>query len=112
MNWNKLNSIAQINEIDNYSNQNNVLIFKHSTRCSISITALGRLERNWKEQDDQAIKPYYLDLLENRAVSNHIAEHYELQHESPQVLIISKGKLVYHESHSNIRYEDIINFKY
>ena len=68
----------------------------------------NRLESNWKEEFSQEIKPFFLDLLSFRKISNEIAARYDVVHESPQVLIISKGKAVYNESHSGIRLSEIL----
>jgi bacillithiol system protein YtxJ len=106
MNWNKLITIEQLGAIDSESNSTVVLLFKHSTSCSISSTALNRLERKW--QNDIAIKPYYLDLLAHRDVSNDIARRYNIEHQSPQVLVISNGKCIYTNSHFGISYEEIL----
>lgn len=108
MNWNVLDQISQINTINEESKYMPVMLFKHSTRCSISDLALNRIESNWKEGDNGCIKPYYLDLITNRDISDFIAEAYNIEHQSPQVLVILNGQCVYHESHTNIRYADII----
>lgn len=110
MNWNLLNSSDQLNLIDTISETVNVLILKHSTRCSISIAALGRIERKWVDEiDSKTLKPYYLDLLNYRTVSNLIASHYNIEHQSPQILIIKKGKCIYSKTHMNITYENILS---
>jgi bacillithiol system protein YtxJ len=106
MNWNKLITLEQLDTIDAESNSTLILLFKHSTSCSISSTALNRIERKW--QNDIAIKPYYLDLLAHRDVSNEIEKRYHIQHQSPQVLVINKGKCVYTSSHSGISYEELL----
>jgi bacillithiol system protein YtxJ len=84
-----------------------VLIFKHSTRCSISSTALNRLERAWRPEDaGHAV--WYLDLLRYRPISNAIAERYGIQHESPQVLVIRAGRCVYDASHTAITHAEVV----
>jgi bacillithiol system protein YtxJ len=108
MNWNKLNDISDLDAINNLSKEKKILLFKHSTRCSISSAALNRLERNWKEEDSQKLIPYYLDLLNFRDVSNAIAQIYGVEHQSPQVLVIKDGKCIYTETHYGISYEDLI----
>jgi bacillithiol system protein YtxJ len=108
MNWNALDNIAELDAINEESKSTPVLLFKHSTRCSISSMALNRIESNWKDADNQLIKPYYLDLIAHRDISNQIAEQYGIEHQSPQALVISKGECIYHESHTNIRYADIM----
>ena len=101
MNWTNLTELAQIEEIVTQSSQQPILIFKHSTSCSISSMAKSRVERQWNF-DAEAIKPYYLDLIANRAVSNAVAEHFGIQHQSPQVLLIKDGACVYNASHTAI----------
>jgi bacillithiol system protein YtxJ len=109
MKWSELRSANQIDLIRKESKENPVLIFKYSSRCSISRMALDRLERNWNESDMQMVKPYFLDLITYRNVSNQIAEVFEVEHESPQVLIIDNEKSVYDQSHMAIHYESIKN---
>src|ERR1700733_5541248 len=107
MNWNELESIETLKKKNEFSKTSDVLIFKHSTRCSVSAMALNRLERNWKDSETKNIKPYFLDLIAHRDVSNRIAELYHVPHESPQALLISKGKCIYNASHSDISYTDL-----
>jgi bacillithiol system protein YtxJ len=108
MKWNELTDLKQLALIDEESRSHPVLILKHSTRCSISSLALNRIESNWKEEFGDRLKPYYLDLLKHRDVSNAIASRYGVEHESPQVLVISDGKCIYTESHNGIRLQEIL----
>lgn len=108
MNWNKLTTAAQIDEIKALSAQKPVFIFKHSTSCSISSMSLNRLQRNWKDEDADKMTPYYLDLLAYRALSNQVATEFGVPHESPQVIVIHGGKAVYHESHYGISYATLM----
>jgi bacillithiol system protein YtxJ len=107
MNWNPISELAQLEDIQKESHQHPVLIFKHSTRCSISATALGRLERQWQQTEVGDLKPYYLDLIAYRPISNHVAEQFGVWHESPQVLLIRNGASVYNASHYDISFESI-----
>lgn len=59
MNWNKLTEATQIEEIKRLSYEKPVLIFKHSTRCSVSSMSLDRLLRNWKVADQEKVTPYF-----------------------------------------------------
>lgn len=106
MNWNQLTSKEQLDIIKEESKTQKVLIFKHSTRCSISSMAKNRLEREWKI-GEEALKPYYLDLIAFRDVSNNIAEQFNVPHQSPQVLVIDNGNCIYDTSHMGIRYGEL-----
>ena len=105
MNWNTLTTIEQLQTIDTESATQPIMLFKHSTRCSISSAALARLERGWKEA---GVKPYYVDLLVYRDLSNAIATKYGIVHQSPQVLVIKNGQAIYNESHMGIDVEELL----
>ncbi|HNI43598.1 MAG TPA: bacillithiol system redox-active protein YtxJ [Chitinophagales bacterium] len=106
--WKSLTDMAQVDTIrEEESYHVPCLIFKHSTRCSISTTAKARLERTWQLAPHH-VHTYYLDLLNHRPISNHIVETFGVQHESPQVLLIIKGECVYDESHNAISANDIL----
>ncbi len=102
MNWNKLTSEAQLDTIKEESVKRPVMIFKHSTSCSISHMALSRMERNWNDQ--LGVKAYYLDLLANKPLSNKIEHDFGVEHESPQVLLIKNGTCIYDASHMSISF--------
>jgi bacillithiol system protein YtxJ len=100
INWLALTSVSQLDEIEDASNSKLVVLFKHSTRCSISRMALRQFENDFESNDQ--ILPYYLDLLNHRDISNEIASKFSVVHQSPQLLIISKEKCIYNASHSDI----------
>ena len=100
INWIPLTDLGQLNEIMTLSNEKPVVIFKHSTRCIVSRTALKQFENEF-DLDDK-VDAYFLDLLEHRAISNEIASRFGVYHQSPQLLLIKDGKSVYDVSHSDI----------
>lgn len=104
--WNNLTPEISLDEIDRLSQEKHVLLFKHSTRCSVSVMAKNSLDRDW-DIDKEELSLFYLDLLQYRPISNEIAERYGITHESPQVLLIKNGKCIYHTSHSNISVREI-----
>ena len=108
MDWNILENLSQLDEIKQKSGEKPVLIFKHSTRCSISGMAWDRLKRNWKKEDSEKVTPYFLDLIRHREISNQIEKEFSVYHESPQVILVKSGKAVYDNSHMGISYADIM----
>ncbi|CAL1517127.1 bacillithiol system redox-active protein YtxJ [Chitinophaga sp. MM2321] len=104
MNWKTLTSEDQLQEINTVSAHQPVVIFKHSTRCSISSMAKARLER---ATAPEGLTFYYLDLIAHRDISGKVAHSYNVEHESPQILLIHNGVCVYDESHNGIRMEEI-----
>ncbi|MEM7101868.1 MAG: bacillithiol system redox-active protein YtxJ [Bacteroidota bacterium] len=104
--WKTLDSEEQLKAIIKQSFEKPVAIFKHSTRCSISTMAMNRIDRSWDIPQD-VVDLYYLDLIAYRPVSNKIAQLLEVQHESPQIILVKDGKAIYHTSHSDISTEGV-----
>ena len=102
INWNSLTREEQIQDLIEESKQKPVVIFKHSTSCSISATAKSRIERQWDGAGLDHVKAYYLDLLRYRPVSNEVAEVLQVQHQSPQLLLVQDGVCTYDASHMGI----------
>ena len=106
--WNQLTDLGELNEIITISEEKPVVIFKHSTRCSISRMALKQFENQYDAQEN--VVPYFLDLLKHRDISNEIAIQFNVQHQSPQILVIKDAKSVYNASHSDIDADDLKRF--
>lgn len=104
MNWIELTNEEQLNAIRKDSIKEPQVIFKHSTRCSISSVARNRLERS---EIPEGIQFHFLDLIKYRSLSKMVEEHFMVQHESPQVLLIKNGECIYDESHGGITMDDI-----
>ena len=104
MEWTKLTSIDKLDAIKNASTAS--VIFKHSTRCSVSLMAKRRFESDWSAIPEE-IPLYFLDLIAHRDVSNKIAEIFHVHHESPQILVIENGECIFEASHSEIDAEEI-----
>ena len=97
-----LNDVEQLNAIDLKSTSKLQAIYKHSTRCSISLFTQRVLINELTEIAQDVVDVYHLDLLKHRNVSDAIEKRYSIEHESPQLLIIDKGKCIYHVSHSEV----------
>ena len=106
MRWNTLEEPSQIALIREESFEQPICIFKHSTRCSISSMAKFRLEGDWDFSEDK-LKPYLLNVIQNRNLSLQIADDFQVHHESPQLLLIRDGECTYEESHLDISVEEL-----
>ena len=106
--WNHLESQAQWEDLIEKSKQIPVLVLKHSTRCSISVMALDRLNRGWKAGMENRISPWYLDLLNFREISNRIAADTGVEHQSPQLLLLKDGRCIKAESHQAVRLDPFL----
>lgn len=104
MEWIKITDIDQIKHIKD--SEGFSVIFKHSTRCSVSSMAKRSFEADW-ENIPKETPLYFLDLIAHRDISAQIAEVFQVQHESPQMLLIKNGECILDSSHSDISTEEI-----
>lgn len=98
--WTPLTSEAEVDVAIEKSAEQPVLLFKHSTRCSISSMALSRFEKQWDANSDCTC--YFLDLIAYRSVSNYISDKTAVVHQSPQCILLWKEKVIYDASHNGI----------
>ena len=105
----ELDKMEQFDEIDEISKTKPVVLFKHSTRCSISRMALKQFDTAFNYPEEK-IDWYLSDLLNHRDLSNEIASRYNVVHQSPQIVVIRNGKAVFNESHDSIAAEDLKQF--
>ncbi len=106
--WIELTSSEQLKQAIESSVENAVILFKHSTRCSISSMAKSRFESNWNT-DLSKVSIYYLDLIAHRNISNEIAELTGIEHQSPQAIVLKNKEVIYDASHSEISAKAIEN---
>jgi bacillithiol system protein YtxJ len=105
LDWNLLTDENTFQNIVNLSFSEKVLIFKHSTRCSISSMSKNRLD---SAVENSKIKScFLLDLLKYREISSKIESYFKVTHESPQVLVILNGECIYNASHNEISWDTI-----
>jgi bacillithiol system protein YtxJ len=102
MSWQHFSDSKQWADILSASELSPQLIFKHSTRCSISSMVLNRFE-NSDLFKSAAISFWFLDLIAFRELSNLVASETQVWHESPQCIVLSKSKVIYAESHGSIQ---------
>jgi bacillithiol system protein YtxJ len=101
VNWIPLNDLKVIDEAIALSHEKPVILFKHSTRCSISRFALKQFENEYDFSKEQ-MEPFFLDLLNHRDISNEIAIRFDIAHQSPQMIVLKDGVAVFSSTHSDI----------
>lgn len=104
MQWTNITDGAQISDIQKQNGYS--LIFKHSTRCSVSLMAKRRFEMDW-DALPEGTPLYFLDLISHRDISAQIAETFQVHHESPQILLIKDGDCILDASHGDISADEV-----
>ena len=82
------------------------MIFKNSTRCPISREARNRFEE-FAVSCDEEIELYMVDVIAQKDFSNEITKRSDIVHQSPQVIFLKKGDVVWSKSHFEIKYEKL-----
>ncbi|MBH5319841.1 bacillithiol system redox-active protein YtxJ [Paenibacillus sp. GSMTC-2017] len=79
-------------------------IFKHSTRCGTSRNAHARVQQFIETitQEGHSFHLVMVRVIEEREISNEISRRFSIIHQSPQILLIRNGQLVWHASHQQI----------
>lgn len=77
-----------------------VIFFKHSPSCSISWSAHREVMKFFAAQPQSPL--YLVSVRKRRDVAQYIATHTGVQHESPQIVVLRRGKLVGDASHDGV----------
>ncbi|TSC70923.1 MAG: hypothetical protein CEO12_48 [Parcubacteria group bacterium Gr01-1014_46] len=96
---------THLSEILEESEKNPVIIFKYSNQCESSDTLKTELEKNITNKKLKN-SIYLLTVQEKPILSKKIAEFFNIKHESPQIIIISRGLVTYSASHFDIKIND------
>ncbi len=105
--WIPLVNLDQLTDIGKKSFEKPQVIFKHSTTCGVSRSALKRFTSEYDIPEGQ-LDLYFLDLKSYREVSHEVAHKFNVVHESPQLLIIKNGVVAAHASHWGIAELDLL----
>lgn len=68
------------------------VLFKHSTRCPLSASAIREFEAVAAGHPDAA-RYVYLDLIAHRDVSDEIEKRLGVPHQSPQAIVLEGGSV-------------------
>ena len=103
----EITSPQQLRQIMDESEQRQVILFKHSTTCPTSRRAWGEVQNFIKESSDEVLVGM-IKVLESRRISNQVTEELGIKHQSPQVLLMSKRKVLWHASHNEVTQANLI----
>ncbi len=107
--WKEVTTAEMLEEISQGSYERPAAILKHSTTCGISRMVLRQFEMDYNI-DQEKVDLYFLDLLRYREISNKIASKFNVPHESPQLIILKDGRVVYDASHGAISVDSLKEF--
>jgi monothiol bacilliredoxin len=92
----RISDVKALDDLIEQSKQQPVVIFKHSTTCSISASAFRDMS---KFKGDVNL----VEVQSARELSREIERRTGVTHESPQVIILNDGQVVWNASHWKVR---------
>jgi len=99
--------IQSIQELDDFlqseSSRSYKILFKHSTRCPLSASRKTAFEADLQKENIPHEEVGYIYVVEDRAISNKVADRFGIDHQSPQLLIVKNDSVVHDSSHFNIK---------
>lgn len=101
LDWISLTEPDELELLFQKSHKKSQVIYKHSTRCGVSAMALSNLHRLNPEKAEKA-DFYFLNVINQRRLSQHVAEKLQVRHESPQLIIIRGGEVIWNGSHYQV----------
>lgn len=90
-----ITKLEDLDRLFDLSNQQPVVIFKHSRTCGISADVLESVNSVNGEINIVVVQDF-------RQISDELAARTGIRHHSPQAFVISNGSVVYHATHYGI----------
>lgn len=104
--WNFISGRKGFKELIGSSKNQPKVIYKHSSRCSISYLSRQDLEENMNTLSN-LVDMHLLDVIKQRELSLHVAETLGVRHESPQLILIEDGRVSWSGSHWDVKAEKV-----
>lgn len=98
--FNEIHDNKELDALIEKSNEQAVILFKHSTTCPISAGV-------YQEISNADADINLIVVQRARDVSAAIAEKTGIRHESPQAIILKNEKVVYHASHYDVTAQEV-----
>ncbi len=92
-------------DLERLRNADLSILFKHSTACPVSFRAFREVQLFAELHSE--IPVFLIKVIEQRTWSDRLAEFFNIRHESPQVIVIRRGRAAEHASHGRVTREVI-----
>jgi bacillithiol system protein YtxJ len=103
----EIHHTQDLKELLDRSNSGPILIFKHSTQCSVSALAYDEF-MGFMEQASEITAGLVL-VIEDRDVSDEIESQLKVRHASPQAIVVRNGRSAWVASHWSITTQSLID---
>src|SRR5699024_12775245 len=83
----ELTSMNELEKVWEETTEKSVLLFKHSTTCTLSAQAMNEYQ-SFLQSVDKDVSAYMVKVIEERPISNKITVRFALSHHSLQILLL------------------------
>ena len=93
----------QLEQLIGKSHRSPVFLLKHSSRCGTSwavYQAVQEFRERWPGSDNLTFGIVWV--VENRSISVQMERRFAIKHESPQLLVLIDGNVIWHGSHLDV----------
>lgn len=97
--------VRTVQALDDVWRNAQLILFKHSTQCSRSAQAFQEIKQFTAQHPE--VDVHLVNVLESRPVADEVENRTGVQHESPQLLILRNGTVVWHAAHWNVTAEAV-----
>ena len=104
MEFSHLTNLEEWNKLKPFTKSKETIIFKFSPTCPISFMAEKKFD-SWLSNinNNLEIDVYKVDVINSKALSQTIADEFNIRHESPQLIWLDKkGRVKWNASHYSI----------
>ena len=92
-------------ELEEMFEAEQAILFKHSTRCGLSTTAVRQVRKF--AENFPAAQIYHLKVIEYRPLSDEVEARTKIRHETPQVILFKDGQALFDASHRAVRVDTL-----
>lgn len=99
----RLRTLEELDRALEQSKSRPLLLFKHSLTCEISVAVYAEYQKYISSlPETPGFETAVVEIQNARPISTEIAARTGVKHESPQALLVSDGRVVWHASHWGI----------
>ncbi len=95
-----MDTLREREEFDRLLASSLAIVFKHSRFCGISVQARKEVARFLASHPEHRV--YEIDVHRSRPVSSYVERVTGVRHESPQLIVLARGRVVWHDSHGGV----------
>ncbi len=105
----EIHELKEFEEVFTSSANKPVFIFKYSPICPVSFAAQRQWESFLAESSPDVFEAYLINVITSKKTARGLCEIIDIEHQSPQAILLHNQKCIWHDSHSAITARNLHN---